>query len=531
MDRLEEDLKRIMQMASVIGRDFAYRILNTITGMGEDLKSHLVNLQGLEFIYEKSLFPELEYIFKHALTQEVAYESLLMRRRKEIHEKIGRAIEELYADRLEEFYEVLAHHYSRSENSEKALQYLELSGNKAFGNYAKWEALRYYQEAINLLDRQPQTEANKRKGIEIRLLMSIPMRYVCYPEGSLQVLEDGVRLSEEVGDERSLGLFYGLICFYYSLRGESLRGAERAEHYYRMAEKAGDVDLVAPLGFGLCACYWTAGEVRRVAEIGGKVLALLEESQRQSETFGWGFTVYAAMCAAQGGALAALGDIRKGEALFEKGLRYAQEMDDPHSIGWVQLCYGAFCMAKGDGEKAVELSRSSIRHLEETQFLTVMGPPWVFLGVGHYLLGQPEPALEYMEKGLEIQRSVGFAQGLSIQYYFVGLVHLGLGNVGEARSWAEAALEVAAKNNERTHEAMAKTLWGRILVKTDLSRGAEAEEHILQGIKTLNDQGHRQGMAMAHLLLADLYVDTGQQEKAQSALEKALTMQQEMGVG
>ncbi|MFQ5918249.1 MAG: adenylate/guanylate cyclase domain-containing protein, partial [Candidatus Binatia bacterium] len=83
MDRLEDTLKRTMQVASVIGRDFAFRILQTITGMREELKSHLLNLQGLEFIYEKSLFPELEYIFKHALTQEVAYNSLLLKRRKE----------------------------------------------------------------------------------------------------------------------------------------------------------------------------------------------------------------------------------------------------------------------------------------------------------------------------------------------------------------------------------------------------------------------------------------------------------------
>jgi predicted ATPase len=81
MDRLEENLKRTMQVASVIGRDFAVSILQTITGMREELKSYLRNLQGLEFIYEKNLFPELEYIFKHALTQEVAYNSLLLKRR------------------------------------------------------------------------------------------------------------------------------------------------------------------------------------------------------------------------------------------------------------------------------------------------------------------------------------------------------------------------------------------------------------------------------------------------------------------
>ncbi|MEE9611959.1 MAG: adenylate/guanylate cyclase domain-containing protein, partial [Desulfatiglandales bacterium] len=131
MDRLEDNLKRTMQVASVIGRDFAFRILQTITGMQEETKSYLLNLQGLEFIYEKRLFPELEYVFKHALTQEVAYNSLLGQRRKEIHEKIGTAIEELYPERLEEFYEMLAYHATAAGQKERALGYLIRASERA----------------------------------------------------------------------------------------------------------------------------------------------------------------------------------------------------------------------------------------------------------------------------------------------------------------------------------------------------------------------------------------------------------------
>ena len=98
--------------------------------MREELKSYLLNLQGLEFIYEKSLFPELEYIFKHALTQEVAYNSLLLKRRKEIHEKIGKAIEEIYAERLEEFYEMLAYHYSKSETLKRLTNISSYQGKR-----------------------------------------------------------------------------------------------------------------------------------------------------------------------------------------------------------------------------------------------------------------------------------------------------------------------------------------------------------------------------------------------------------------
>ncbi len=126
MDRLSENLKRTMQVASVIGRDFAFRLLKSIMELGDELRAHLTNLVGLEILYEKALYPELEYIFKHALTQEVAYESLLKQRRREIHGRIGQAIEALYSDRLEEHYEVLARHYEQSGNSAKAIDYLIL---------------------------------------------------------------------------------------------------------------------------------------------------------------------------------------------------------------------------------------------------------------------------------------------------------------------------------------------------------------------------------------------------------------------
>jgi hypothetical protein len=169
IDRLEDNLKRTLQVASVIGRDFAFRILQSITGMREELKSYLLNLQGLEFIYEKKLFPELEYIFKHALIQEVAYNSLLQARRKEIHQKIAEAIEQVYSDRIEEFYEMLAYHYSASDYQKKAIQYLELSAKKASDRYA-------YNEAVQLLEQAKSAQdildpEDKDKKLDILILL------------------------------------------------------------------------------------------------------------------------------------------------------------------------------------------------------------------------------------------------------------------------------------------------------------------------------------------------------------------------
>src|SRR5271157_3060638 len=215
MDRQEESLKRIMQVAAVIGREFAFRILETITEMKEELKSGLVNLQGLEFIYEKSLFPDLEYIFRHALVQEVAYNSLLLNRRKEIHEKIGRAIEHLYPQRLVEFCEMLAYHYSKSGNLPKAYEYLKESAKKALRNDATFEAVRFYREAMHVLSQLPTTVENKREQIGVVLAMQMPCRRIGYSEDYLPMLQKAEALAEELGDDKerlhvrsTMGHFY-----------------------------------------------------------------------------------------------------------------------------------------------------------------------------------------------------------------------------------------------------------------------------------------------------------------------------------
>jgi class 3 adenylate cyclase/tetratricopeptide (TPR) repeat protein len=530
MDRLEENLKRIMQVASVIGREFAFSILQTISGMREDLKAHLVNLQGLEFIYEKSLFPELEYIFKHALTQEVAYNSLLLKRRKAIHERIGEAIEELYPERLEEFYEMLAYHYAKGEVLEKASQYLKLSGSKAARNHSLWEAYTFYKEALATLHRLPDTVENKKEKLEVLVLMAAPMRLLGFPEGSLEMLQQGESLSRDLRDNRRLALFYGSLSAYYAYRGDPLLGVKYSENALEEGRKSQDIDLIIPIAVGLCFSYLGTGRSDKVVDIAPGVLELLEKGERQSDFFAMHVNPYSQLCGYCGMSMGFLGNFEEGKIFLEKGLRHAAQIGDLGTSGLVEVCYGILFHAKGEWKPAIEHLQNCIKYSEEAKFLAALAWSWAWLGHVYSYLGDPKTGRRYVEKGLKIQRDGGFEYLFSIYPWFLGDICLLLGDLKNARSFADETLTLSLKSSDKQMEGLSWILLGRILGRTETPQVHKAEGHILRGMKLLDELKLKPHYALGDFFLGELYANAGQKEKALETLKKAESMFQEMGM-
>jgi len=170
IDRLADEPKRAIQIASVIGREFVLRLLERIHEVGDQASSLVADLRALELVYEKAVHPELAYMFKHALTHDVAYASILGQRRKLLHRTIGLAIQELYADRLAEHYETLAHHFERGEDWERALDYHERSADKAADGFASRAAAWHCRQALAIADRLGESvDAERRCALEERL--------------------------------------------------------------------------------------------------------------------------------------------------------------------------------------------------------------------------------------------------------------------------------------------------------------------------------------------------------------------------
>jgi class 3 adenylate cyclase/tetratricopeptide (TPR) repeat protein len=531
IDRLEENLKRIMQVASVIGREFAFRILQAISDLREDLKSELLNLQGLELIYEKSLFPELEYVFKHALTQEVAYNSLLSYRRREIHKRIGRAIEELYVGNLEEFYEVLAYHYSKGEEIEKACQYLKLSGGKAVLNHALWEAYGFYTEAVNFLRRPPENKEKKKDLLDIILLMRIPMALLGYPEGSFRFLMQGEGLAKEIGDTKPLASIHSMLGNYYTQTGDYLTAIRYTEEGFEETLKAQDIDLMVPLGFPLCSTYHGLGQYKKIIDKMPEVIYLIEKRGRESEFFAISMNPYSCMCSFCGVAFAGLGRFEEGKAFMEKALSNALRTGDPATLGMTQVFYGLFFYSSnGDYTSAKVHFEEGIFYCEEAKWTWGVALALCLLGHVHLFLGDPETGRKKVEKGLHIWAETGVVQAISVGHGIMGDISLALDDLDNAQTSWEEALRLSCKNSEKGYEGLALVGLGKVLGKKEPRQKEKAEECFLAGLAIFHDLQMKPSYAQGLMFLGEFYLDRGNKEKALENLNEAEALFQEMGM-
>jgi tetratricopeptide (TPR) repeat protein len=274
IDRLAPDEKALLQQLAVIGRQFPMSLVRQVIAQPEaDLYRMLASLQRKEFLYEQPAFPESEYLFKHALTQEVAYNSVLQERRKSLHEKIAQAIEALYRANREDHYSALAHHYSRSGNTQKAVEYLHLAGQQAVQHSANREALNQFTAALELLKTFPETEARNRQELVLQLALGavlMTVRGQSAPEtGAAFQRAQGLSLYAEEISRRFL-ILAGLRRFYGG-RYEFHRAREVAQQMLTLAEQAQDSALLLEANQSLGNIAFWSGEFstsRRFAERG-----------------------------------------------------------------------------------------------------------------------------------------------------------------------------------------------------------------------------------------------------------------------
>jgi tetratricopeptide (TPR) repeat protein len=530
LDRLERETKRILQEASVIGRAFLYEILKRISDLKEYLDKSLMNLERLDLIKTISLQPELEYIFKHALTQEVVYNGLLLKERRLIHEKIGLVMEELLHDHLPEFYETLAYHYSQSDNFQKAYEYLKLSGEKAAKNYANNETIRFYKEAIRMLDAQPDSLENKKEKLKVYLMMIIPLTLLSYPEGTLEILQNAEKLAQELGDEESLlQILVSLSAYYTIAGGNPSLGLEYGEKCFNTAEKIKNFGLMAQSASQVCAAYFMTGDVEKVVDIGSKAVHLLEEHHLEGD-LGMGISVYSLICAYCGCALGWMGKFKEATDVSEKGFRNACEVNDKFTMGVTQMNHSTITYFAGYGDKTIALAQEAIKIFEEAEISMALETPWWLLGGGYCFRGEYDKAIDAGEKSLKLAKEFGLPYFVSWSHWLLAMTLRAAGDLKRARECFEEALRISQECNSKGCEGMAWVLIGCMVEEMTPAIIEEAQRQIKHGISILEKIKSKAMSAIGYLHLGEFLASAGRKEEAMESLKKAETLYQEMEV-
>ncbi len=269
IDRLPPEQKDLLQTLAVIGKEFSLSLLKQVVDQSEDtLQQLLSHLQAVEFIYEQPAFPEPEYTFKHALTQEVAYNSLLIERRRGLHERAARAIEELFHFRLDDHYSELAQHYSRSGNTQKAVDYLQLAGQQAVQRSANAEAVNHLTAALDLVQTLPDTP--ERAQQELMLQITLGPALMASKGYAAPEVERAYTRARELclqGGEPSqiFPVLRGLLAFYLN-RGELQTARELGEQLFTLAQRQQDPALLTEAHYALGLAFFFLGEMVLVRE-------------------------------------------------------------------------------------------------------------------------------------------------------------------------------------------------------------------------------------------------------------------------
>jgi class 3 adenylate cyclase/tetratricopeptide (TPR) repeat protein len=529
IDRLPPEDKWLLQAASVIGKDVPFALLQAIADTPEDsLRRGLSDLQAAEFLYETSLFPDLEYTFKHALTHEVAYGSVLQDRRRALHARIVEAIEGFYPDRLAEQVERLARHAYRGETWEKAVTYLRQAGAKALARSAYREAVTFFEQALAALHPLPDTRQKIERAVDLRL----DLRQSLFPLNELETvwkyLQEAEGLAGTLDDPRRLGWVLAYMSGHQWHTGGHVTEVHRlAQRVEAIAERLGDVPLRIAAQYYFCGASYLSGDYRRSERVCRKMMQTLH-GQPTRERFDLAVSPAVASRAQLARALAERGAFDEGDAHGQEGIRMAEALDHPFSVvlGCVALAY--LKNIRGELSQAARLLERAVAQCREWNITAHTPPAMASLGHVYAWSGRIEEGVSWLQQALTDYERAGIGVYRSLSVEQLGEAYLLAGQVENARACADRAVMLARGRGERGYEAWALRLLGEIASHHARPDVATAESHYGAAMTMASELEMRPLVAHCHLGLGRLYRRTSNPEQAQDHLTTATAMYGEM---
>jgi tetratricopeptide (TPR) repeat protein len=467
VDRLPEEHKRLLQTAAVLGREFPLGLLARVWGAEEALPPLLSDLKRWEFFYEEPTAEEPRYLFKHALTQEAVYQTLLKSRRQALHAAAGEAFERLHAGRLEDVYDRLAYHFSEAGDAGKAVHYLVLFAGEAARRYAHSEAAQALREALAHCGGLPEAVRDRRRIEVILQLAESLLPLARFPE-TLELFQAHRELVDRLGDPALAGPFYFWLAHTYSYLGDQEEAAGNARSAIEAARRCGDAATEGKAWYVLCRDAFWSGRFSEGIEHGRQALALMEKSddpwwQGQAywvagfhhyvlgqfdEAFDkmkWADAIWRALqdprldpSWSTGYFNASLGDWALGIEECQGGMERAQDpLNTAAALGFL----GYALMEKGDLPRAIEALEESTVRMREAGMQQLLGWFSAFLADAYLRSGRADEARDHAYEALAVTEAVRFRYGSGMAQRVLGRVAREEGDREGAETWLREALE------------------------------------------------------------------------------------------
>ncbi len=531
IDRIPPEEKHLIQAAAVIGRQVPFALLHTVAGLPEDvLHRALAEMQAGEFLYELSLFPELEYSFKHNLTCEVAYASLLHERRRFLHARIAEAIEALPADRLAEQIERLAHHAFRGEMWEKAVAYLRRAGAKALGRSANREAVACFEQALAALQHLPESRKTLEQAIDLRLDLVIPLLQLGRLQEVLSLSQEAETMAERLGDEQRLACALGssVNCSY--LRGDPDLAIQYGERCLAIGEARREPVLQTLARRYMGHSFHAQGQYPQAESILQRNLDALEPLMDRSGDVRDALS-YVASCAWLAFTMTELGEFGRAHAYADKAQRVAEAGHHAYTQAIARTLGALVWIRRGHPGRAVQPLQRSLQACAENYLALWRPVASSLLGLALVHLGPADEALHLLEDGVALSEALGVKAYLALWKAHLAEGLLATGQADRALATAQEALELALAHKERGHEAWVHRLLGEIASHGSSSNPEQAEGYYQHAIQLAGELGMRPLLALSHLGLGRSYQRAGQRQKGEEHLIPALSLCLDMNMG
>jgi class 3 adenylate cyclase/tetratricopeptide (TPR) repeat protein len=526
IDRLGPEDKPLLQAAAVVGKDVPLILLQGVSDLDENgVTLGLTRLQAAEFLYETSLFPEPEYTFKHALTHEVAYGSLLAERRRALHARVVETIEARFADRLPEHVEQLAHHAFRGEVWDRAVLYMRQAGQKAASHSAHREAAACFDQALAALGHLPDSREAREQAIDLRL----ELRSSLFTTGELSripgLLAEAEAIATAIGDGRRLAIILNFLSNHYFEMGDK-RASDCAERALAIAREVGDPGLQGLATFGLGRNLYSLGEYRRAIELLGTAVTALHEHLPEAHLAGP--TGFAGGLPFLSRAFSEVGEFEQAMARAEEAMQVSEAAD--HALGRVhaQFALGFAHLRKGDLERAVPPFERGL-DLARTKAVSFLDPLMcAAVGSAYAMSGRLADGLPLLELGVGGAIRMGHPGFVSWLQGWLAEGYLLVERRADAIATAMQSLDISRRTRRRGNEAHVLRVLGDIAASAQPPQIEEAEGHYRASLALAVEREMRPLVARCHHGLGSLYRRTGESVEARAHLTSAASMYREM---